>query len=75
METEKQLESKLVRLRQAIMKDGITESMEKQIAEEIMQAKRDLIAFRNTMPTSVGAYSGLNRKELCLTGTCETDWF
>ncbi|WP_273208704.1 hypothetical protein [Marinobacter subterrani] len=34
---------------------------------------RDRRAERLAAP--VGPYSGLNRRELAATGTCETDWF
>ena len=32
-------------------------------------------SLRDQCPVPVGPYSGLTRRELAMTGTCETDWF
>ena len=37
--------------------------------------KMRMLRQREDNPPAVGRYSGLTRRELCLSGTCETDWF
>lgn len=51
------------------MDEKVTRVLRKCVAKKIEQ--RDKAAG----PEPKGPYSGLTRRELALTGTCETDWY
>ena len=48
-------------------------------AEQAMRVlaylKMRMLRERQAQPVSIGLYSGLTKRELRRTGTCETDWF
>lgn len=72
------LERKIRRLRQAIaaqpsfLSDLPETAEDKRLSDELASALAELRALPQSDP--VGPYSGLTRRELGATGTCETDW-
>lgn len=68
--TIEELERKLRRIRQQI-------DDKPELEADLIETKALLLKAREETPERerVGPYSGLTRRELSKTGTCETDWF
>jgi hypothetical protein len=52
----------------------MSESEYEQEAEKVDEWKKELSDLRNGVATK-GPFSGLTKKELSMSGTCESDWF
>lgn len=77
MENMQKAEFRLHRMRSRIW--DLPAAKEEQGARVLSYLKKRFLRVKaqveNMTPTIVGKYSGLTRKELARTGTCETDWF
>ena len=72
--TEHQIEQRIRELRQTMFdNDDLAE--QDRISDEIEVLKEQLFKIRQSIPKTVGMYSGLTKSELAKTGTVETDWF
>ncbi len=65
-----------IRHLRTIIWDCETEEQEREMDRQLMEAKASLFKAREREePVQVGPFSGLTRRELAMTGTCETDWY
>lgn len=71
MKTE--IETRIARLRSAIMRAPEGSQEDKALSAELSAALAELKSLPDDSPR--GQFSGLTRAELARTGTCETDWF
>lgn len=67
----------LYRMRRRIFDydDTPKEVQASRVLEYLKQRKMRDSGTRTTVPEALGPYSGLTRRELRATGTCETDWY
>lgn len=72
MKTKAEIETRIRRIRQQIGRTDLTEAEEQKLSEELSAS----LARLREMPDDAarGPFSGLTRRELVLSGTCETDW-
>jgi hypothetical protein len=52
----------------------MSESEYEREAAKVAEWKKELFALRDSVDTK-GPFSGLTKKELSMSGTCESDWF
>lgn len=70
--TTQEIEAEIRRIRGAMF--TLSEYDQERAGESIDRLKRRLADARKSEETK-GQFSGLTRKELAKTGTCEADWF
>lgn len=72
MKTKTVIETRIARLRSAIMRAPEGSQEERQLSAELSAALSELKLLPDDSPR--GQFSGLTRAELARTRTCETDW-
>ena len=72
-ENEMTSEQALRRIRQRIF--DYPEDKEAQADRVLAYLKKRMLRNRTNIIELKGQYSGLTKRELVLTGTCETDWY
>jgi len=71
----KTLEKQLRQLRRQAMEADYPSDELTAIHAQMDEVKKQMAELKAQTPEPVGFYSGLTRRELAATGTCETDWF
>ena len=76
MKSSQQIETEIRRLRQRIGADDCSDSEAARLGSQIEGLKQELFAARDAEASAVmrGPFSGLTKRELAMSGTCETDW-